>query len=296
MKLSIMREFVRLAENQNYSKTAEDLFIAQSALSRHIAALEQELGTKLIDRTRNSFALTASGKIVQEEFRGILTDYQNMLDRLARQNEIEHGEIHVGFLYYDMDYYVSKIRDAFRRQYPQIRLILHSYQPEQLEEDLLEGHIDVAMIYGMEECRRTDVSSQPFLKIPCSLMYGKNHRFAAIPDIRTVDFDGEKILYPEAPFKLNHVADTIEKLFSAAGVHIAERIRINNYDEIPWLLNENNAVYLSAMANAHIYDGKVESRFFLPDQYHIDISAVWLKKNDNPAIPLFNAAIRSCYF
>ncbi len=61
MKLSMMREFVTLANVQNFSRAAEELYIAQPALSRHIAALENELKTKLIDRSRNSFALTVQG-------------------------------------------------------------------------------------------------------------------------------------------------------------------------------------------------------------------------------------------
>ena len=63
MKFSIMREFVRLAAIRNYSKTAEELYMAQSALSRHMASLEEELNVKLIDRTRNSFELTPMGEI-----------------------------------------------------------------------------------------------------------------------------------------------------------------------------------------------------------------------------------------
>ena len=66
MKISIMREFVRLVETQNFTRVAEDLYIAQSVLSRHMAQLEDELRVKLIHRTRNSFELTPAGKVVQE--------------------------------------------------------------------------------------------------------------------------------------------------------------------------------------------------------------------------------------
>lgn len=61
MKLSLMREFVTLANVQNFSRAAEELYIAQPALSRHIAALENELKTKLIDRSRNSFCTYRAG-------------------------------------------------------------------------------------------------------------------------------------------------------------------------------------------------------------------------------------------
>ena len=88
MKLSVMREFVRLAASRNYSRTAEELYIAQSALSRHMTALEKELNTQLINRTRNSFELTPMGEIALEGFQKILEDYEAMLDNMSRQAEI----------------------------------------------------------------------------------------------------------------------------------------------------------------------------------------------------------------
>ena len=77
MKLSLMREFVRLAETQNFTRAAEDLYIAQPVLSRHMAQLEDELRVKLMNRTRNSFELTPAGKVAQQEFQKILDSYHH---------------------------------------------------------------------------------------------------------------------------------------------------------------------------------------------------------------------------
>ena len=79
MKLSVMREYVHLCSTKNYTKTAEELYIDQSALSRHIAALEKEMGTQLILRSKNSFQLTEAGKLVEIQFQKILLEYQNTL-------------------------------------------------------------------------------------------------------------------------------------------------------------------------------------------------------------------------
>ena len=49
MEIAVLREFVSLAENLNFSTTAKRLFITQSTLSRHIAALEHELGCRLFE-------------------------------------------------------------------------------------------------------------------------------------------------------------------------------------------------------------------------------------------------------
>ena len=212
MKLSVMREFVRLAASRNYSRTAEELYIAQSALSRHMTALEKELNTQLINRTRNSFELTPMGEIALEGFQKILEDYEAMLDNMSRQAEINDGELHVGFLYYDMDFYVARIREVFHKKYPGIKLFLHSYQPMQLEQDLLDGKIDLAMIYGVSGCGRSDIQYLQFLKIPYVLIYSRNHRFASMEQIELSDLNGETLLIPDKDFEINHAGDGLTQM------------------------------------------------------------------------------------
>lgn len=295
MKFSIMREFVRLAAIRNYSKTAEELYMAQSALSRHMASLEEELNVKLIDRTRNSFELTPMGEIALEGFQKLLEDYENLIGKLSRQAEIDGGELHLGFLYYDMDFYVARIRDIFHRKYPKVKLVLHSYQPMQLETDLLNGKIDVALIYGASGCCRKDIESLPFLKIPYSLIYCKDHRLESIKDIQISDLDGEKLLYPESTFEINHTADNLMRMLEEGGANISEKIMINNYDEVPWLMSETDGIYISPMVNNNAYGSNTEHRFLLPERYHCDVSAVWLSENKNTTVNLLCSAIKMCY-
>ena len=63
MDLNYIREFVVLANTCNYMEAAEQLFISQSALSRHIKNLEEELGVSLFDRSTRSVTLNAFGML-----------------------------------------------------------------------------------------------------------------------------------------------------------------------------------------------------------------------------------------
>ena len=62
MKINHIREFLLLVSNRNFSKTAEQLYMAQSALSRHISSMEDELGVQLISRSTTTFSLTEEGE------------------------------------------------------------------------------------------------------------------------------------------------------------------------------------------------------------------------------------------
>ena len=64
MNTEHIKEFVLLASNLNFSKAAEDSFISQSSLSKHIRILEKELGAQLFIRTTRSIMLTEAGNHV----------------------------------------------------------------------------------------------------------------------------------------------------------------------------------------------------------------------------------------
>ena len=64
MEISYFKDFVILAENQNYWSAAERLFIGQSSLSKHIKTLEKSLGAPLFERTSRKVELTEFGKLI----------------------------------------------------------------------------------------------------------------------------------------------------------------------------------------------------------------------------------------
>lgn len=294
MKLSIMREFVRLAETQNFTRAAEDLYIAQPVLSRHMAQLEDELRVKLMNRTRNSFELTPAGKVAQEEFQKILDSYAATLDTLSRLDAAEPGELHLGFLYYDRDYYVAKIREVLRQRYPNVKLVLHSYQSAQLERDLLDGKLDAAIIYGAKSCTRRDVKTLPFLQIPYWLIVDESHRLASKESIEIRDLDGEALLYPSEKLELCRCEKMLMAAFEAEAVHVSGIIPIDNFDEVSWLLADTGGVYISPMANPKAYAGDTVC-LPMPESLCSDVSLVWRADNKNPAVNLLCSAIKICY-
>lgn len=295
MKVHIMREFVRLTETQNYTKTAEELYIAQSALSRHIVSVEEEVGSQLINRSRNTFELTPAGEIVRDSFQNILAEYEDMLVKLSHLAEYGSGELRVGVLYYDYDYYVSKIREAFRTRHPKVNLSLHSYQPMQIEQDLLSGKLDAAFLYGVEDRQRPDIRAATFLKIPLVIMYDKSHRLSHVKDIQVADLNGEQILWPEMELKLSRTGQIVKNILEQGGAYVRTYIPIENFDEVPYLLRETQGIYISPMANVNAYRDSVEYRYLNPDIYSINISVVWRSDNQNPAIKLLLNTVKICY-
>jgi LysR family transcriptional regulator for bpeEF and oprC len=90
-----MQTFVRIIEKGSFSAVAKERGIGQPAVSKQIAALEDELGTELIHRASRSVALTEAGRDFYESALRILDDFENSTSRIGRGQTAPKGVIRV---------------------------------------------------------------------------------------------------------------------------------------------------------------------------------------------------------
>ena len=79
MEIEYIKEFVVLAETENYLEAAESLFISQSTLSKHIKIIEKELDVQLFDRTTRKVHLNKYGKMFLKYAKVPLSGNRNIL-------------------------------------------------------------------------------------------------------------------------------------------------------------------------------------------------------------------------
>jgi DNA-binding transcriptional LysR family regulator len=94
-KLAAMQMFVRVVEKGSFSAVAKERGIGQPAVSKHISALENELGAELIHRTFRSVTLTDPGRDFYESALRILDDLENATSRIGRGQTAPKGIIRV---------------------------------------------------------------------------------------------------------------------------------------------------------------------------------------------------------
>ncbi len=120
MDLASLRYFKAVAETQNMSKAAKSLFVSQSALSKSIRALEDELGGPLFLRTGKSLVLNEGGKILLRYATEILNQYSLMQTELSdyfgRKSTDVSVSINIG------THLLTMVLPGFLDRHPQIRL------------------------------------------------------------------------------------------------------------------------------------------------------------------------------
>lgn len=85
MRLSYLREFIELCQELNYNRAATNLHISQSALSKHIQALESDLNTELFERDRRHVTLTSQGQVLLDHARRICREYDEVKQAFAAE-------------------------------------------------------------------------------------------------------------------------------------------------------------------------------------------------------------------
>lgn len=145
IKLSYLSEFVTLAETLNFSKTAEQSYLTQPALSRHIAVLEEEMGAKLFERTTRSVSLTPAGKIAYKQFSQMLEEFHAAREAASFLSSGKTGVLKISSPYYWTEEFAEPVVRHFQAQYPLCEVQIVSCQPVDGLKDMREGRSDLAM-------------------------------------------------------------------------------------------------------------------------------------------------------
>jgi len=124
VNLEQLRSFVEVAKFGNFTRAAEELYLAQPSLSRQIAALEQDLGAELFHRARGGSTLTVAGESLLPLARRMLADADSVRRELAELAGLERGRVRLGATPTLCISLVAEVLSAFHAEHPGIDLHL----------------------------------------------------------------------------------------------------------------------------------------------------------------------------
>ncbi len=143
-----LRYFVAAAEEENFHRAAARLHIAQPALSKQIALLEQELGCALFIRSKRRVQLSPLGRLFLDDAQRILRDIERAGERLREANLGRTGTLRVGFRETaGRERAVSHSLSHFRNRYPEVELNLQQLHSPAQCDALRAGELDAGFIY-----------------------------------------------------------------------------------------------------------------------------------------------------
>lgn len=146
MYLKELNYIVTLADEQSISRAADRLYMAQSSLSQFLQQYEAELGVKLFVRTSKGIRPTAAGKVFIENAKSILMHYRLLQNELWDMGKLEGGNVILGISSFRAQHMLPEILTDFREKYPKVQVDIVEANSMALEDMLVAGSVDVAVI------------------------------------------------------------------------------------------------------------------------------------------------------
>ncbi|HMU09463.1 MAG TPA: hydrogen peroxide-inducible genes activator [Ferruginibacter sp.] len=146
MTFTQLQYIVAIDNCRHFAKAASQCFITQPTLSMQVQKLEEELGLKLFDRTKQPVVPTEAGAAIIEQARKILGE-KNMIEEIVQQRKgIITGLLKVGIIPTLAPYLLPLFIQKFIRQYPLVKLSITELTTELIIAKLREGKIDVGVL------------------------------------------------------------------------------------------------------------------------------------------------------
>ena len=163
MDITSLKEFLALAETQNFWEASELLFMNESTLSKHIKKLETELSVPLFDRNTRRVSLTPYGESLIPYAKAIVGQAQQFQEELARQIQAESQTLMLGVIPSMVQYRITNILVDFRKKHPGKNVQILEGDTNELLEALIHRKCSLAFL---RDSSLHPIDSELFEKLP----------------------------------------------------------------------------------------------------------------------------------
>lgn len=141
-----LRFLVALDETANFSRASELCHVTQSTLSTGLRELEDRLGVRVAERTKQSVLMTPLGRDLAQRARSILAEVQDLEERAQREQAAGATAIRLGTIPTVGPFLMPRAMPLLRRALPDTKFYLREELTDPLVEGLLEGRLDLLLI------------------------------------------------------------------------------------------------------------------------------------------------------
>ncbi|KQL35751.1 MULTISPECIES: LysR family transcriptional regulator [Bacillaceae] len=197
MELRQLRYFIEVAEREHISEAAINLHVAQSAVSRQIANLEEELGVELFERVGRNVKLTPIGKIFMQHSIFALQAIDHAKKQIDEYLNPEKGVIKIGFPTSLAGHLLPTVISAFKKEHPNVAFHLRQGSYNYLIDAVKNRELNLAFL-GPLPPKDELINSTILFTEDFSVLLPSHHPFANKNRIPLIDLRNENfVLFPE---------------------------------------------------------------------------------------------------
>ena len=168
MELRVLRYYLTVAREENITRAADMLHITQPTLSRQMAELEEELHTRLFERTNRKIVLTESGMLLRRRAEELVSLADKVQQEFQSGGDELTGLISIGSgVTAAVSACLPRLLQDYAQKYPQVRFELHTGTAAGIKDLLDKGLLDIGILMEPIEVEKYD-----FVRLPVKEVWG----------------------------------------------------------------------------------------------------------------------------
>jgi DNA-binding transcriptional LysR family regulator len=278
--------FLSVAKHLNFTRAAEEQFVAQSTITSQINAMEKEIGAKLFIRNKHYVKLTAAGECLKKELENVMSLYEKALLK-AKQISIEEGSsLRVGY-HGPVDWaLLPDVLSRFYQDHPNIHIELQIAGWGELKEMLIKDSLDVIFIEKSEIENMPEIEQRLLFREFACLAVPVHHPLASKSSISAQDLDGVRVIMSNnqfAPISLSKIHYRLLR----AGVDMKKATLVSKYESAIAMVASGLGVSPVPRSFRRFDNPKIVYIDFDSTEVYLDMSLAWRKGNLDSSIQVF---------
>jgi len=192
MTLNELRYIVAVAQEGNFRRAAERVFVSQPALSLAIQKLEEELGVQIFERSRTAVNMTPTGELIVAQAQRALEEVAQIREIASQGKDQLVGTLRLGVIYTVGPYLLPALIPILKRKAPHMPLEMAENLTANLEVQLINGRLDaiiIALPFG-----GPGIATLPLYDEDFNVVVPLDHPWAKKKQIKTAELGSEKVL------------------------------------------------------------------------------------------------------
>lgn len=220
-----LRYFSAIVRSGSIRAAAQDLRIAQSAVSRQIQSLEDEIGAKLFERSRRGVVLTQAGELLRDYVKDATFYAERLRSELDALQNLRRGMVRLHVIESAVPHLVPLAISDFRRDHPGIAFTVVVTGSDAVLEAVKEAEADIGVAFGRNAIPEVQVKARAAEPL-CAIMRA-GHPLSSLPSVAVK----QAIEFPiGVPLTRGGTGVLLDAALAAAGLRLAPALVTNSID------------------------------------------------------------------
>jgi len=287
MELRHLRTIVAVARHRSFTKAAEELYLAQSAISQQIRRLEEEIGIQIFRRSSRSVELTEEGKIILEHAYRVLAEVDEMQGEMEALSGGIRGTVRISGIWPFGGYDLYSVLADFRTRYPEVAIHMEEDAVDEVMAKLRADELDLAFASVDPDKIGPDFAATLLWEEEFVIVAARDHEFANRAHVTYEDLIGQDLI----AFRDNSaLRRRFETTIGRRGIEPRNAFVCTEMTAVRSLASKGLGVAVMPRSKAELDGPPIILRPFRPEPITWPIALVWrTDRRPTPAAKAFLA-------